>query len=161
MHVWCGILGNQVIGPIFFEGNLTGNRYLHFLNNEIEAYLDQLPIRQYIELIWQQDGAPLHNIQPVTNFLNDRYGLWIGRQGTIRWPANSPDLTPLDNFLWGYLKNKVYFERTENLDILRNKIVNEIFILNNNFPIFTGNAVNKLREVFQNCLDNGGGHVNL
>lgn len=26
----------------------------------------------------------------------------------MNWPARSPDLTPLDFFLWGHLKSKVY-----------------------------------------------------
>jgi hypothetical protein len=32
------------------------------------------------------------------------------------------DLTPLDFFLWGYLKSKVYFNRPNNLDELRQRI---------------------------------------
>lgn len=30
---------------------------------------------------------------------------WIGRGGPVLWPPRSPDLTHLDFFLWGYLKN--------------------------------------------------------
>jgi hypothetical protein len=30
--------------------------------------------------------------------------LWIGRGGTVAWPPRSPDLTPLDFFLCGYIK---------------------------------------------------------
>ena len=33
---------------------------------------------------------------------------WIGRGGPVAWPARSPDLTPLDFFLWGCMKEKVY-----------------------------------------------------
>jgi hypothetical protein len=33
---------------------------------------------------------------------------WIGRSGPIAWPPRSPDLTPLDFFLWGYVKNIAY-----------------------------------------------------
>ncbi|KZC09613.1 hypothetical protein WN55_01050, partial [Dufourea novaeangliae] len=33
---------------------------------------------------------------------------WIERGGSIPLPAPSPDLTPLDFFLWGILKDKVY-----------------------------------------------------
>jgi hypothetical protein len=33
---------------------------------------------------------------------------WIGRGGLRHWPALSPDLNPLDFFLWGYVKNVVY-----------------------------------------------------
>ena len=30
-----------------------------------------------------------------------------GRGGPLEWPARSPDLTPMDFWLWGYLKEKV------------------------------------------------------
>ncbi|EZA53536.1 hypothetical protein X777_07004, partial [Ooceraea biroi] len=43
------------------------------------------------------------------NILNEPFpDRWIGRGGRISWPARSPDLTPLDFFLWGHLKNEVY-----------------------------------------------------
>ena len=34
-------------------------------------------------------------------------GKWIGRGGPVPWPARSPDLTPLDFFLWGHAKSLV------------------------------------------------------
>lgn len=33
LHVWCGILNDQVIGPIFYNGNLSGAKYLEMLIN--------------------------------------------------------------------------------------------------------------------------------
>ena len=33
---------------------------------------------------------------------------WIGRGGTITWPPLSPDLTPMDVSVWGYVKGKVF-----------------------------------------------------
>ena len=33
---------------------------------------------------------------------------WIGRGGTIAWPPRSPDLTPLDFSVCGYVKDKVF-----------------------------------------------------
>jgi len=33
---------------------------------------------------------------------------WIGRDGPTPWPPRSPDITPLDFFLWGYVKDKVF-----------------------------------------------------
>jgi hypothetical protein len=29
---------------------------------------------------------------------------WIGRAGPISWPARSPNITPCDFCLWGYVK---------------------------------------------------------
>lgn len=160
VHVWCGMLANKVIGPIIFEGNLTGARYMHFLQHEIENLLEDIPIQRYNNLIWQQDGAPPHNVGLVTHYLNEKYNFWIGRQGTLRWPPNSPDLNPLDIFLWGYLKNKIYYERPQNINVLRQQIENEIFSLNRNNSDFIANAINrKLRKNIFNCRNNGGGYV--
>ena len=33
---------------------------------------------------------------------------WTGRDGPTPWPPRSPDITPLDFFLWGYVKDKVF-----------------------------------------------------
>jgi hypothetical protein len=35
-------------------------------------------------------------------------GRWIGRGEAITWTPRSPDLIPLDIFLWGYVMNIVY-----------------------------------------------------
>jgi len=32
---------------------------------------------------------------------------WIRRDGSTSWPPRSPNITPLDFFLWGYVKDKV------------------------------------------------------
>jgi len=32
----------------------------------------------------------------------------IGRDGPTPWPPRSPDITPLDFFLWEYVKDKVF-----------------------------------------------------
>jgi len=40
---------------------------------------------------------------------------WIGRGGPIPWPPQSPDLSPLDFFLWGYIKNNGYAEKIRNI----------------------------------------------
>ncbi len=50
---------------------------------------------------------------PVRAWLDEKFpGRWIGRRGPIEWPTRSPDLSPCDFFLWGYLKNIVYQERS-------------------------------------------------
>jgi hypothetical protein len=34
-------------------------------------------------------------------------GQWIGRRGSVAWPARSPYLVPLNFYFWGYVKDKV------------------------------------------------------
>ena len=33
---------------------------------------------------------------------------WLGRDDPTPWPPRSPDITPLDFFLWEYVKGKVF-----------------------------------------------------
>lgn len=72
----------------------------------------------------QHDGAPSHYSSGVRNYLNSEYGdRWIGRGGPIPWPPRSPDLTPLDFYLWGEIKRRVYVEEARSYEDLRNKII--------------------------------------
>lgn len=68
---------------------------------------------------FQHDGCPAHYSGSVRQVLDSDYnGRWIGRGGPVPQPARSLDLTPLDFFLWGYLKEKVYQDiptTTENM----------------------------------------------
>lgn len=121
INVWLGIIGRNIIGPIFFYRPLNGEMYLDFLQNQIEQFINNLQENE--NLIFQQDGAPAHNSRIVANYLNRRYGEnWLGTNGPVRWPARSPDLTPLDFSIWGYLKEKVYRTPPPTLEILENRI---------------------------------------
>jgi len=40
----------------------------------------------------------------------------------VGWPARSPDLSPCDFFLWGYLKEKVFKIRPRSLEDLKERI---------------------------------------
>jgi hypothetical protein len=82
------------------------------------------------DFIWQQDGAPRHFLHDVREWLKEVFPRrWIGRAGPedmvfSRWPPRSPDLTPCDFFLWGYLKDRVYLPPLPvNLPELRRRIV--------------------------------------
>ncbi|PNF17170.1 hypothetical protein B7P43_G09082 [Cryptotermes secundus] len=75
------------------------------------------------------DGAPPHWHLNVQRFLNESLPQrWIGRMGSEDlalqfWPPRSPDLTPCDFFLWGFVKDAVYVPPLPtNLNGLRNRI---------------------------------------
>lgn len=123
-NVWCGILNGRLIGPYFFRHNLNSERYLNFLMNEITEVIDDMSLEERGVLWFQQDGASIHSTINVRNYLGNLFrGKWIGRYSQYPWPARSPDITPLDFFLWGYLKNKVYHRRPfQNIDHLENTI---------------------------------------
>lgn len=54
-----------------------------------------------------EDGAPPHYYIVGTRVRRSDNES-VGDGGVIEWPSMSPDLTPLDVFLWGHLKIKVY-----------------------------------------------------
>jgi hypothetical protein len=54
---------------------------------------------------------------------------WIGRGGSISWAPRSPDLTPLDFYLWGHLKTNIYKTSVEDIDDLKTRIINEIKLI--------------------------------
>ncbi|XP_011860094.1 PREDICTED: uncharacterized protein LOC105557457 [Vollenhovia emeryi] len=109
VNVWAGILCNRIIGPFFIDGNLTSEKYVNLLNDNIIPAIQAI-VGDAFENVWfQQDGAQVHFTLIVRNVLNNVFpDRWIGRRGTIEWPPRSPDLSPLDFFYWGYLKSKVF-----------------------------------------------------
>ena len=67
---------------------------------------------QIITILFMQDRAPPHWSTIVRDWLNEKLpNRWIGRGAdtdlNTKWPPRSPDLTPCDFFLWGYIKSKV------------------------------------------------------
>lgn len=110
VNVWCGIWNTQIIGPIMYSNSLTGERYHDMiLSGGIEDFLDNLPLAIHQNIWFQHDGAPPHRRSMITNWLNAEFpNRWIGKQGPVEWPPRSPDLAPLDFYLWSRLRNIVY-----------------------------------------------------
>jgi len=59
VNVWCGVLGNKLIGPFVLD-NLTGNAYEVFLRNELPGLLEDIPLMIRSQMYFQHDGAPPH-----------------------------------------------------------------------------------------------------
>ena len=56
--------------------------------------------------------------------LNDTFPeKWIGRDGPISWPPRSPDITPLDISLWGYVKDIVNRTKVRDVSDLQQRII--------------------------------------
>ncbi|UYV72667.1 hypothetical protein LAZ67_10000255 [Cordylochernes scorpioides] len=121
VNVWCGLSSRGLIGPFRFEGTVTGINYLTMLADSIFPAIRALYGND--DFYFQLDGAPPHYHRDVRAYLDQNLsGQWIGRRGPIEFPARSPDLTPLDFFLWGTVKDGVYKRKPRNLDILWNEI---------------------------------------
>ncbi len=114
--VFAAVTGNNnLIGPIFCDGNVNGEVYLQIINGTLEPELARIFGRQNngaIARAWFiQDGAPAHRGIMVRDRLQELFpNRVVGLGHAIEWPPRSPDLTPLDFWLWGDVKSRVYGE---------------------------------------------------
>jgi hypothetical protein len=90
---WCAISRKRIVGPTFFSDcwkiQRDHNAVISLLNEERFCWL-------------QQDGATSHTANSTTEMLNQYFDDRI--ISNHLWSPRSPDLTPPDYFLWGYLK---------------------------------------------------------
>lgn len=156
LNVWAGIVGSYVIGPFFFEETVTGAIFRQFLENHLDELLLHIPQHQRETMWFQLDGAPAHYDLRVRNFLNIRFGeRWIGRGGPINWPARSPDITPLDFFLWGFIKSKVYKDPPTTVENMKERITASFRTVT---PQMLYNVRQSILRRARKCIEENGRH---
>ena len=80
---------------------MLGN-YIIFIRDILPEMLENVPLQVRQRLWFQHDGAPAHFSLDVREYLNNVFpNPWSGRGGPVQWPPRSPDLTPMDFFIWG------------------------------------------------------------
>ena len=163
VNVFAAFWQEDLIGPVFIDDSLTADNYLEILNTTVFPYIVSLHSSQMIakELFFQHDGDPLHFGTQVRESLNENMpDRWIGRRGTIDWPPRSPDLTPIDYFLWIYMKNKVYKRKFRKMDELKSRIKEEFDALRSNKPMLKRIAASINIRV-SDCIKQNGEKVEI
>ena len=128
----------------------------------VTARLDEFPRLDELDLgdIWFQhapDGATAHTSRASMAVLKEHFPeRLISIRGDLEWPARSPDLTPCDFFLWGFLKSRVYVNRPSTLEDLKTNIQEEIA---NITPAMLARVMTNARNRFTQCMENGGRHL--
>ncbi|GFW70803.1 heat shock 70kDa protein 8 [Trichonephila clavipes] len=122
----CALWAGGIIGPYFFKNDeghnvtVNGDRYRATITN---FFIPELNNHDVQELWLQQDGATCHTARATMDLLKDTFGhRLISHFGPVNWPPRSCDLTPLDYFLWGYVKSLVYADKPQTLDHLEGNI---------------------------------------
>ncbi len=96
--IW-GAMSSAGVGPLYFlKTNVTAPIYQKILEHFMLPSSDQL--FKDADFIFQQDLTPAHTAKSTKSWLND-HGV-----GVLDWPANSPDLNPIEN-LWCIVKKKM------------------------------------------------------
>ncbi|KAK4310553.1 hypothetical protein Pmani_017877 [Petrolisthes manimaculis] len=152
------MIDNQLIGPHIFEGKLTGDIYLQFIENELPLLLEDVALKTRRRIIFQHDGAPPHCTKHVTEYLNQEFPQrWIGRDGPRLWPARSQDLTPLEFHLWGHIKSLLYDKKINSREELIHHIKETAQMIKKE-PADLRNATLSVLDRARKCIAADGSH---
>ncbi|GFX26543.1 uncharacterized protein TNCV_4535551 [Trichonephila clavipes] len=111
---------NRATQPTCHNVTVNGDRYRAMIT---DFFIPELNNHDVQELWFQQDGATYHTARATIDLLKDTLGdRLISRFGPVNWPPRSCDLTPLDYFLWGYVKSLVYADKPQTLGYLEDNI---------------------------------------
>ena len=102
INVWCEIDKNRLIGQVFQMGKLTGSRHLKLLEDSLSNFLDDLSLSDFRNLRFLHNGALLHKVSSVQQYLRDPFQQQtIGYGDCVQWSSRSTDLNPTDFFFCG------------------------------------------------------------
>ncbi len=108
--IWAA-MSSAGVGPLcFLKSTVNAAIYQEILEHFMLPSADKL--YGDADFIFQQDLAPAHTAKGTKSWFND-HGV-----GVLDWPANSPDLNPIEN-LWGIVKRKMRDTRPNNADDLK------------------------------------------
>lgn len=164
--VWAAISAKGLIGPYLFENSrghavtVNTDRYVEMLQEFLRPTLAGL--QEYNSLTWfQQDGATCHTSNASMQVVQAMFpGKVISKRGNIEWPPRSPDLSPPDFFLWGFLKNKVYSNKPRTITALKENIRAEMAAISTatclrvfeNFKFRLGECLRRDGEHLDDCI---------
>ncbi len=108
--IWAA-MSSAGVGPLcFLKSTVNAAVYQEILEHFMLPSADKL--YGDADFIFQQDLAPAHTAKGTKSWFND-HGVTV-----LDWPANSPDLNPIEN-LWGIVKRKMRDTRPNNADDLK------------------------------------------
>ena len=156
---WIALSYRAVIGPFWFQdekgktttvasdGYLTGLRkFWRSLGRRSSCAVE--------EAWFQQDGATPHTSRVVLAWLQERFGKrLISRKLPNEWPQHSPDLNPLDYFLWGFLKDGNKPQTIQELKLSIEKEVQRIY------PETCHRVVQNFQRRIRACLERNGQYL--
>jgi hypothetical protein len=158
--VWVAISAHGIIGPYFSEDE-QGNRITIKQDNYreiVQRFAHDLQNRGFnmAETWFQQDGAPPHTAYLTIDLLKNIFGdRLISSRCEFNWAPRSPDLSPLDYFVWGYAKTNVFKNNPHTIGELKVEIENFISSIPQDM---CQRAINNMRRRINLCIERQGHH---
>ena len=145
--VWAGISANRRTQLYIVNGNLNAQRYVNeILQPIVVPFLNHLGANA----IYQDDNARPHRGAVANNFIRQN-NIW-----RMDWPANSPDLNPIEH-IWDEFGRRLYRRNPPvNLGQLQYRLVQEW----NNIPQnIIRRCIQSMRARCNACIKARGGHT--
>ena len=90
---------------------MNGARYLKLLEEKLEGIMEEHGCDHFL-----QDSAPCHKAKVITKWFLERPQINL-----IKWPGNSPDLNPIENY-WTWMKVQLKEENCTSIPKLEQSI---------------------------------------
>jgi hypothetical protein len=147
--VWAAMSRSRIIGPVFFDSTVNSETYLTFIDEFVNSFSSE----ELDNIQFQQDGARPHTCNATMNRL---YELFPPDNVISHpdWPARSPDLSTHNNFLWSYLKNRIYNNNPKTIEELKLNITRHIREIDTQT---LANVYDNLVQKLQLCYSQNGG----
>lgn len=113
--VW-GCMSAKGVGVLhIIDGTVNAAAYGSILTSHLLPSIEKLQTTEG-EFIFQQDNAPCHRARTITS--------WFANNDipVLPWPANSPDLSPIEN-LWAQMKKSLRERPISNIEALKVRLV--------------------------------------
>lgn len=147
--VWGAFSSYGKLPLCHLTSRVNSEMYMEMLEDTLIPYLEDVVGDR--EFIYQQDNAPIHVSSTARQWFRDKC------IPTLRWPAISPDLNPMEN-VWGNMARIVYEGGRQYHDIptLKTAILNAWDRITSTD---IENLINSMPNRIFDTIRNGGGHT--
>ena len=119
-HVQCVLKRTFIPYKIFYSaGECPANSPNNSSDRKKQQMLPDIRRMSGDIFIFQQDSAPAHRARDTIELLRHETPDFIGPDV---WPANAPDLTPVDYRIWGLIQERVYQTAIRDIDDLKQRL---------------------------------------